>query len=89
MVENLHTITKITKALREEECIQGFGRKTWRKRDLDRDLRILLKWISKNQHGRVWTGFVWLGQTCCRFLWSWWQAFDFHRMPADLLISLE
>jgi hypothetical protein len=28
MVENLHTITKITKALREEECIQGFGRKT-------------------------------------------------------------
>jgi hypothetical protein len=28
--------------------------------DLDIDERIILEWILRKSHGKVWTGFIWL-----------------------------
>jgi hypothetical protein len=47
-----------------ENCIQSFGKKTLKERyhleDLSIDGTIILKWISKKLHGRMWSGFIWL-----------------------------
>jgi hypothetical protein len=49
---------------REEECIQGFGRKTEEMTQLGKPRitgqKIILKWIQKKEAGVVWTGLIWL-----------------------------
>jgi hypothetical protein len=48
--------------VRDEKCIQNFGRKTREERDKSEDLdvygRIILEWILGKEGGKVWTGCI-------------------------------